>query len=148
MKGKGLALALLAAFLLYVVSLTLPAFECGTDRPFFRFAGSDDPLGVLILGFGWLGLMVGEVRWLTNLPFLIMVVHLACPRWKMRLVYPVAAAPLALSCVFIPARACGASYDLSHSLAIGGYLWVTAVLAVSLIYTLQLTEQSRLQSAS
>ena len=149
MKVTASSFVVGGALVLYAASLALPAFECGGDRPFLRFARSDDPLGILIFGFGWLGLMVGEFRWFANLPFLFMVLQmLAKPGWTKRFVYPLLVAPIALSCLFVPAMACGNNYELSKSLGIGGYLWVVSVLSVSVIYTMQLLNKPERLSAS
>lgn len=138
MKTAPSTIVLGWALLLYAGSLVLPAFECGGDRPFLRFPMSDDPVGIILLGFGWLGLLVSEPRWFANIFFLLMVLGLKQRNKKPKhLVYPLIVTITAISCLFVPARACGSSYTFSKSLAIGGYLWVIAVITVSIIYTLR-----------
>jgi hypothetical protein len=133
---------LIGALLLYASCLALPTFECGGDRPFFRLPLSDDPLGIIYLGLGWLGLLVYEPRWFANIFFFMMVFEYFWESKPKRWFYPAIVFVTAISCLFIPARACGHEYKFSQSLAIGGYIWVVAVISVAAIYTLQLWRES------
>jgi hypothetical protein len=112
----------LIAVPLYALSLFHPAYVCkGTDM-----------MGYGILVLGWLGVVMLDPRWFANVGFAFLLVM----TFKGRLAGHVAlfTGLLALG-AFLPAAACGApggSLDTSKGIALGGILWVAAILMACL----------------
>ena len=127
---------ILATVGLYALSLLLPAVTCSV--------GSELP-GWTILLMGWLGLIALDPRWLGNLLFLGMALHLlfSAPKQRSRAgaitltLWPIAAATLAIGSLTLDVYACGdgaGSVSKVRALAVGAYLWATAILAMSVFY--------------
>lgn len=118
------------ALLLYAASLLLPAYhKCGDS----------DVAGYAILLMGWLGLINFDPRWFSNFLFIIIIFHLSVESIRKNLIYPYILSTMALSCIVIRPGPCQAR----SSLAIGGYLWVAAMLIVSIYYIIKYKNDSQ-----
>lgn len=110
------------ALLVYTASLFLPAFTCAHTKSFSGY-------GVLMIGFmGVLGL---DPRWFGNVGFVLLLIASLKSNPLQRPGIMVATAAFALVS-FAPAAGCeggGGAPEVSTGLAIGGYLWVVALLA-------------------
>jgi hypothetical protein len=85
-------------------------------------------LGYEVLSIGWAGVIGLDPRWFANVGFLVLV-HRS---WSARGANLVLWATVLLAFLsFLPAAACpvsGGSLDMSKGLALGGILWVLALL--------------------
>ena len=126
---RHIPLIVSAIFILFLMSLLLPVFECPAhDKSFY---------GYVVLMIGWIGLIGLDPRWFANPMLLLMLWRLATNRVSDGKFLPVFAAVLAVAAIPIHAAGCeggGGAPGLTNGLAIGGYLWVAAVLATSWSY--------------
>ena len=132
MSRQAAVLLSVIAVILYVCSLFLPAFTCGSTKSFPGYG---------VLAIGYMGLLVLDPRWFANIGFVWLTV--ACLRSSSSR-HPIVAGVTALLALasFAPAAGCegGGAPGISTGLAFGGYLWVAALLAVSLASVLRRQE--------
>ena len=110
------------ALLLYTASSFLPAFTCAHTKSF---------PGYTVLMIGFMGVLGLDPRWFGNIGFVLLLIASlkSSPFQRPRIM--LATAVLALTS-FGQAAGCeggGGAPAVSTGLAIGGYLWVAALLA-------------------
>ena len=118
--NRLIAWAALATFLL---SLSLPAFECS----------SKSLVGYEVLVMGWAGLLGLDPRWLANIGLAVLLVRTMLGK-PIKLWITITTGLLAVASL-APAAGCpapGGAPAMSSGLASGGYLWVGAILLASL----------------
>jgi len=113
------------ALLLYATSLVLPAFRCNSGKSFDGF---------LVLGLGWISISSLDPRWLANVGFAVLVVS---SFGKSTRFHPgtIGVTSILALCSFAPSLGCAGgagSVDTTLGLAMGGYLWVAALLIACL----------------
>ena len=127
MKSSATVVLCLVAICLYGLSLFLPAFSC------VRTAGFP---GYLVLAVGYMGLLVLDPRWFGNVGFLVLLFATLKSPTRTHPIIVGATALLAIAS-FAQAVGCpggGGAPEGSVGLAIGGYLWVAALLIACIAY--------------
>ena len=131
MRRKFTLMLVLLATVLYAASLFLPAFTC---------EGTTSIIGFGVLGIGGLGIITLDMRWYANIGFVVLLVLVLRNRSKHTTKVLIAAttAPLALMAL-APAPGChaGGPSGLSTGLAVGGYLWLVALLMICVVACLR-----------
>ena len=121
MRRWSTVILCLAAIGLYGSSLLLPAFTCAHTKSF---------LGYAVLAVGYMGLLGLDPRALGNVGFVLLLISSLRAPMKFRPRIAAATAILALAS-FAGAAGCegkGGAPEASTGLALGGYLWVAALL--------------------
>jgi len=107
----------------------LPAFTCGSGDSSFP--------GYMVLTIGYAGLLGLDPRWFANPIYWVITWHLLAGKVKKQSAMPIIALALSVPAIFIHAAGCkggGGAPGLTTGLAVGGYLWVTAIAIVSAAY--------------
>jgi hypothetical protein len=123
-RKAAVTLSLVAAGC-YAASLFLPAFSCAHTAGF---------PGYIILAVGYMGLLALDPRWFGNLGFAFLLFLTLKTSARSRPGFVGGTALLALAALF-SAPACGGAGGapvISTGLALGGYLWMAALLLVCL----------------
>lgn len=117
MRKPAAAILCTAAMALFAASLFLPAFMCAHSKGFPGYV-------VLVIGFI-------DPRWLGNIGFVLLLVASlrGSPYKRPRVALATAAVALASFAQSAGCEGGGGAPGLSTGLAIGGYLWVAALLA-------------------
>lgn len=121
MPSRSLAIV---AVILFAASLALPAFVCPMGVVGYR--------GYHVLATGWAGLLGLDPRWFANIGFLVLVARSLVAPGKLPWVAGATALLAVLS--IAPAGGCpapGGAPAMSAGLAIGGWLWVAAMVCAS-----------------
>ena len=111
----------LVAVALYAASLFLPAFACPRTAGF---------LGYEVLLIGWLGVVGLDPRWFANSAFVWVVVATLSSKADRPPLWVIGVAALLALFSFAPSAGCaggGGAPESSTGLALGGYLWVSAL---------------------
>jgi hypothetical protein len=118
---KTLTVSLCASALcLYGASLLLPAFSCVHTKSFPGYG---------VLAFGYMGLLALDPRWFANIGFALLLIATLRSKPAVRPGVGGVTAMLALFS-FAGAAGCeggGGAPEVSTGLALGGYLWVSAL---------------------
>jgi hypothetical protein len=111
----------------YALSFTQPIFAC-------PFGGAMD--GFHVLTIGWLGPITLQPAWYANIAYFMMIARVVRGKIGHNLIMPIIGSVLALGGLF-GAMTCGpGTGNWSDGLAVGGYLWVAAILIISASYAL------------
>ena len=128
MKIISLRAFMLISIGMYLVSLNSIVFSCPT-KGF---------IGYQVLLYGWLGFIYLDPRWVANLCYLWMFLGLLnIPRIVVARWIPYITLVLAAASIPFPSAGCessGGAAVFSNHLALGGYLWISAVSIVSLVF--------------
>lgn len=121
MRKPATVFLCLIALIFYVASLSQPAFTCAHSKSF---------PGYTVLMIGFMGFLALDPRWLGNITFVLLLFASlkAVPINRPVIIFSTAALALAS---FAQAAGCeggGGAPGVSTGLAIGGYLWVAALL--------------------
>ena len=93
-------------------------------------------MGYEVAWAGWMAVLAFDPRWFANLFAFSILLAIARTRSLRHIVlYSALAWAFALSCLVIPAMACGSGAggpEASQGLQLGGYLWIASISVLSL----------------
>jgi hypothetical protein len=112
----------IAGLSFFVASLFYPVFNC---------RGVSRHMGYELAWSGWMAILALDPRWFANpLAFLILMAVFRDRALKRASLYSALILVAALSCLVIPAMACGSGAggpEVSTGIEMGGYLWVASM---------------------
>ncbi|GJI99750.1 hypothetical protein RugamoR64_02890 [Duganella rhizosphaerae] len=123
-----LRIAAVFGTVLFFASLCFPVFDC---RGFSSYMGYE------VGEVGWLAILTLDPRWFANPLALLIVVSVVRGRPLRRAsIYAVMILLAALSCLIVPAMACGSGAggpEPSTGIRLGAYLWIAAMTVLAFV---------------